>query len=280
MYTDQIIHTANLMNYSEEIPVNYHDQIKKGEISAIATFNGEPGSGRLVGTTITASHAGWLEIIWFSMGEGYHEEVQAADYLRYVIRKAEKTGNYIGAFAEIHVDEHTEKIADILTLAGMELKESKNNNYEIAISEITNDGMLIEQAKRSECIFLEDASEEVIGKLEDKIYDDKRAIPVPSYMEWENYMGDLSVIGLEKGEPIGCLLFTEKKDYLIMELLFSASPKAIPGILGTALIKARELFPGDKKILMPLVGNRSAELVEKLAAGAKRGKIVEAVTWF
>ena len=280
MYTDKAIYTANLSQYSDYIPGNYHEQIRVGQLLATATYDGDPESGYLVGVSVTGSHAGWLELVWICMGENYKQKVQAADFLRYVMRRAQKTGEYVGAFTELHMDENTHGHRDILRLAGMELKEAKNNIYELALSEVQHEDMLFSAAKSTDCLFLEELTEDVFEMLEEKLQDDKRPIPAPDYIDWDSYIQELSLICLEKDEAVGLMLFSEEKDYLVLELAYSASAKSMPGMMGTALVRARELYPPDKKILMPIVGKGAADIIARLAPEARRGDILQAVTWF
>ena len=284
MYSDKIIHNANLKSYNEYIPVNYHEQIKRGELSAVATYEGDPEDDILVGVSVLGSHAGWLEIVWVAMGENYRQDVKAADFVRYVIRRAKKTDNYVGAFCEIHMDENTCMHIDILLLAGMELREAKNNIYEIALSEVEHGGMLIAAAKNADCVFLEDIDEDdyedLLGTVEEMIDEDERPVPSPPFFMWNSYEQNLSLVCLEDENPVGVLLFSVAKDYLVLELAYSLSPKNMPGMVGAALLKAKELYPPDKKILLPIVGKGAADIIAKLAPGARRGDMIQAVTWF
>ena len=280
MFKDIMIHSANIMNYQDYIPKNYHEQIIKGELSAIATYDGDKESGNMVGISVTGSHAGWLEIVWLTMGEKYLQAVQTAEFLRYVFRRSRKIRDYVGAFTEIHMDENTSFHKDILILAGMELHEAKNNIYELKLSEVEQEKLLYDAAKKSDCIFLEDASDELLSELEDAFAEDSRALPVPTYMDWDFYKGDLSVICQQNGKPTGAILVSEVKDYLLVNLVYGTNAMAVPAVLGKALMKAKETYDGDKKILMPLVAKGAVELIEKLAPKAKRGDIMEAVVWF
>ena len=280
MYCDKIIHNANLMSYNEYIPVNYHDQIRKGELSAVATYEGDPENDKLIGVSVTGSHAGWLEIVWVAMADWYKQDVKAADFVRYIMRRAKKSNDYVGAFWEIHMDENTKYIRDILMLSGMELHEAKNNIYELSLSDVEHEDMLYAAAKTADCTFLEDADEDTLEMVEEMIDEDERPIPAPSYFDWNFYIQELSLVCCENGKPVGLLLFSEAKDYLVLELAYSVSSKVMPGMIGTALLKAKELYPPDKRVLMPIVGKGAAEVTARIAPEAQRGDIVEAVTWF
>lgn len=280
MYTDIRIHSGNLPEFKEMIPENYVSQILRAELTATATYDGEPEAKRLVGISVTGSHAGWMEIVWVFMGPDYAKPSDGSDFVRYLIRRAETSGEYIGVFAEIHMDEGTEFHRNVLLMSGMEITETKNNIYELSLAEVSHERMLYEAARKSDCIFLNEVPEEFLYMLEDQLEKDERAIPVPVEVDWEEYVQELSLICVENDEPVGALLFTEEKDYLVLMLAYSISAKAMSGMIGTALKRARELYEPGKKLLMPIVGRGSREIVERLAPQAKRGDILQAVTWF
>ncbi len=279
MYKDELIHVGNLINFNAFIPENYRAQIRKKELAAIATYDGT-SQDALVGVSVTAVHAGWLELVWLAMGEDYRQDMQAADYLRYVLRREKRTGQYVGAFCELHEGEDTRMHRDILTLAGMEIKTAKNNIYELALSEVEHTDMLFAAANNADCRFFSEIAEDLFELAEEKIYEDERVVPMPTYLDSEEYSQELSVMALEDGVPVGVLLLSEAKDYLSIELCYSASVKAMPAMIGTALKKARKLYPPDKRVMMSIVGRRAAELIEKLVPRAVRGEITEAVLWF
>ncbi len=280
MYNDILIHSANIMNYQEYIPINYHEQIIKGELSAIVTYDGDKDDGNIVGVSVTGSHAGWLEIVWIAAGENYRQDVQVADFIRYVIRRSRKNRDYIGAFTEIHMDEDTSFHNDVLILAGMEIIKAKNNLFELKLSEVDEGNIPGVSEQEVETIFLKDASDAQLNELEDLFYDDSRALPVPAYMDWDVYNESLSVISLNAGKPTGAFLVTEVKDYLLVNLIYGTNPKTVPALINTAFFKAKEMYGGEKKILMPLVERRAADIVKKIVPDVHRGDIMQAVVWF
>ncbi len=280
MNVDRYIRPDMLKEYAFCIPQNYYDQIHKGELTAIATYEGNPEDGHLFGVIVTASHQGWLEIVWAYVGEEYRQEVQAAEFLRYCIRRERKTGRYIGAFCEIHMEEATALHRDILVLCGMELLTVKNNIYELRLSDIKHKDMLLQAAEKEECISLEEADEDILELVEETIADDDRPVPVPSSIEWENYDPELSRICIVDDEPKGVLVFSKAADYLVLELAYTSTPSALPAMLGSALSTAEELYPEDQKILVPIVGRGVGDILGKMAPDAERGDTLQAVMWF
>ncbi len=280
MYVDHLIHSANLADYYDHIPEYYRALIRTGKASAVATYDGGKENGALVGVTVTGNDAGWLDIVWISMGEKYVRLIQRADFLLYILQKAERSGNYYGAYVELHEDESTQEEKDVLYLAGMELRKVRNNLYECRLSDLKKAAELTDPGKELECIFLKDTPEEFLDTLAEKMEDDERPVPIPSFPDWDKYLAEVSLVCVEKDVPVGTLLISEEKDYLVLSLCYSVSATHMAVMLRTAYLKAAELFPDDKRILIPIVGMSADKIVEKLAPTAKRGSIIQAVTWF
>ncbi len=280
MYKDSVIHSMNLMDYEDYIPVNYHEQIQKGELTAMATFDGERDENRLVGVYVTGSHAGWMELVWVMVSAEYRSIVQIADYIRYILRKAKRTGNFVGAFAEIHADESTEAHLKAVILSGMEIRRAKNNIYEVTPEIFSREEIFLKAASNGTCIPIQEASENLLIQLEDMMDADERPIPVGAYVDWEECLQEISMVCIEENKPAGLMLFKEEKDYIVLELCYSASKTALATMIGTAITAVREQFSEDQKFLIPIVGKDSAPIIEKLFPNAQRGEILEACAWF
>ena len=103
---------------------------------------------------------------------------------------------------------------------------------------------------------------------------------MPASVNWDEYVQSLSLVGLEKGKTVAVVLVNEIRDYLVVELAYSKSPKVLLGLLGAVLKKAKDRYPEDQKVLIPIVGQGTKGLVDRLLPKAKRGKIMEAVIRF
>ena len=279
MFIDHDITAADLGEYEKYVPINYHEQILLGEIRAIAFYDGVFEEDKLIGVILSADHSGWLEIICVSMGVR-KTDVKAADLLKHRFMMARNQGNYVGAFCEVHFEERTRASQYFLTLAGMSVSETNNNIYEIALSDADMTDMLKKAASVCECMTLEEAGESRLFEIANLIAEDERPVPMPASVNWDEYVQSLSLVGLEKGKPVAVVLVNEIRDYLVVELVYSKSPKVLLGLLGAVLKKAKDRYPEDQKVLIPIVGQGTKGLVDRLLPKAKRGKIMEAVIRF
>ncbi len=278
MFIDKDITAVTLGSFEQYIPINYHEQLLLGEIRATAYYDGLVSDDRLTGVIVSADHSGWLEIIWVSMGER-RTDIKAADLMKHLFMTARNKGGYVGAFCEIHFEEKNRANQYFLTLAGMTVKETENNIYELSLGEAKVSELLKKAAAVSEYLPLDDA-EDLIPELMNLMEEDGRPVPVPPGINREDYVRSLSLVGTEKGKPVAVVLVGEVSDYLVVELVYSKSPKTLLGLLGTVLIKAKERYPEDQKVLIPIVGQGTKGLVERLLPEARRGRIMEAVIRF
>lgn len=279
MYFDRMITSFELAEFTEYIPVNYHSQITAGELMARAVYSDRDHED-LVGVTVTGDHAGWLEIVWLSLKDKEQPLSRAAKLLRYCINKARLSGRYLGAFLEIHRDEETGIHRDILILAGMEIKDTENNNYEFSLSDIVNSGSLELPGNRVSCVPVAEADEGLLDWIETVMNEDERPIPTPYEMDWEGCERDLSMICLSGDTPAGLLYFVKESDYLVLELAYTRTALALPAMLKEAIRAAGSKYDKDQKVLVPIVGKGTGEIINKMVPGAKRGRITEAVCWF
>ncbi len=92
MYVDKYIQPRMLSEYDQYIPENYRDQILNAELSAIATYEGDADTGKLVGIMVSADHQGWFEIVWVYMSKEYRSSLPSspdqeyADVCRRILR--------------------------------------------------------------------------------------------------------------------------------------------------------------------------------------------------
>ncbi len=269
-----------LSEYDQYIPENYRDQILNAELSAIATYEGDADTGKLVGIMVSADHQGWFEIVWVYMSKEYRSAVMAAEYLRYRLRRIRNTRMFVGAFCEIQVEEEQALQRDVMTLAGMELMYEKNNIYELKLSQIRHRNTLLHAAEGTECIPLAKANRYVLEYIEEQIESDPRPIPFPSEVDWDVYDADISQICVIDDEPGGVLLFSHAEEYLVLELAYSTSERSLPAMIGSALKYAEETLDPDQKILIPIVGTGVSDILNRMVPDVVRGDTLQAVIWF
>ncbi len=269
----------NFEEFKEYIPVNYHSQIMAGEIRAEVFFGGDESDREFQGVSLTADHSGWLEVIWIAMKKDVYSKEKAADILRFLIQRASDSGAYRGVFSEVHHDEETKDHIEILKHAGMEVREAKNNIFEFELSEVS-DVRVPKELNGIKCMPVSQAVAGLLFDIENMMSDDERAIPAPAEVDWDNCCKEISVICLEETGPTGLLYFVKEKDYVVLELAYSASVTALPFMIYTAYKEAWRTYGPAQKFLVPIVGRGTKQIVTKMVPAARHGGIINAMIRF
>lgn len=282
MYSTEQIYSANLMDYTAYIPETYCSQIRRGELNAMVVYDELGDEKRFYAVYVTGRHNGWLEIVWMYFDDQDVCMMDRADFIRFVIRneRSRDDRELKGAFTECHMDEGGEQQQLIYILAGMETSREKNNIYEFSLSQVGQRESLAKMKKRLECRSLSECGDDELDELDAMMQEDDRITPVPLFMDWYEYAPDISKVCFKNGKPVGAILFTTPGDHLVIELAYTADGMALPVLLANALEEAEKIYSPDTQVLVPVVVNKTSEIVEKMVPEAVRGEIVEGAVWF
>ena len=81
-------------------------------------------------------------------------------------------------------------------------------------------------------------------------------------------------------EPTGILLFSHAAEYVVLELAYSVSERALPAMIGSALGYAEQNYSPEQKILIPVVGTGISDIINRMVPDVIRGDALQAVIWF
>ena len=282
MFSTEEIGASNILEYTAHIPDSYCNQIRRGELNGVAAYNEFGEEKKLFGLYVTGRHNDWLEIVWLYFDDENIGVMAQADFIRFCYRneRARSMQALKGAFMEVHMDEGGEKQQLIFELAGMQSSREKNNIFEFNIAQVAQRETLAKMKKRLSCKSLCDCDEDELDELDAMMQEDERSIPVPLFMDWFAYQQDISKVCFKNGKPVGALLFTLSSEYLVIDLAYTADGMALPVLIANALEDAEKLYSPDQKILVPVVVNKTSDIVEKMVPDAYRGEIVEGAIWF
>ena len=87
-------------------------------------------------------------------------------------------------------------------------------------------------------------------------------------VDWSLYDEAVSVVYINGTVPEGALLFERQEKDLIFSCAWASEPKKMMAMLAFALAQAERELPEDTTILIPVLGDRMAELVERLVPTA------------
>lgn len=282
MFRRHKISSGNVSDYGKDIPDSYRKLILSGDYQAIAVTDENGDDEKYVGVCIFLELDDWIEIVYIHMDREEVLMVEKAEFVRCCIHEVREIcrNDPKGVFIEIPIFKDMDDTKDSLSLAGMDVRESGDNLFEFELSMVQERDLLEKAYQKGECISLAEADESVLSKLENLMQNDERPIPVPVFMDWDRYISDISYIYLRKGEPRGVILLSEHENGLVVELAYCADAIALPIPLAYSYKAALEKYGEDKTVIVPVVVNKSAELVKHMVPKAARNKIIEGVMRF
>ncbi len=283
MFANEQISFLHLYRYEQEISENYIRQILSNTLYAGMVTDRVGDKEKQMLIYVTGHFDGWLELVWTSFSDKDATPAEKADLLRYVFRaERERIGEPLkGIFCETHIQEikDREALCRMLKLAGMETTVTDNNIYEFSLSEVKDPEFLKKAADRLECVPLSKAEDELLFSMEKLLAEDEHPVPLPARVYYGEYLGDESFICLKGKSPCGLLLLYEKEGYLVIDCAFVTDPQALAVMLGNAYIAIMKKRGPGQKLLVPVVVNKTAELVERMVPTARRGEVIEGVMW-
>ena len=281
MYRSRRIDSSNISEFEAQLPENYSAQIRSGKLFGGAVYEpvGEDREPILV--SVMAYRKEWLELIWIGFPDRTRSDSFFAELIRTLIRRErfDRGLSLKGVYAEFHSDIklRSERIRNVMILAGMESSISKSNVYEFPLSAVEENSLLQKAAGRMKCIPLSAATNELMCKLDELTQVDSRPSPLPLFVNWDAYLKDESLICMQGDAPCGILLFSRHGDFLVIDCAFVTEFIALPVLLGNAYTWLKEQYGPEQKLMIPVVIDRTASIVERLVPGAQRVDVVEAV---
>ncbi len=283
MFSSERINPRDLSEYSEYIPDNYILQVRGNSLYAGMVVDTVGGVDRTKVIYVTGHFAGWIELVWTYFMEEDSTPSAKADLLRYIFRaEQERIKDPLkGIFCEVHIQEvrDVQVLKRVLRLAGMETAVTGNNIYEFALSDVKEAAFLKKAAGRIKCTQLSEADDTLLSGLESLIRADDRPVPFNLVSGYSDYLQDVSFISHKGGKPDGAVLLYEKKDYIVIDCAYVDDPVALAGLLGNAYMALLDEYGPGQKILVPVVVNKTAEIVTHMVPDAQRGELIEGVLW-
>ncbi len=152
----------------------------------------------------------------------------------------------------------------------------EGSSYEFPLSQVALTGPVKKAVDAANCISFSEAPQKTRERLLDMIKRDKRPIHLPSDADLSDYQEDLSFICEKGGETTGAVFVSHEKDRLVLDLLYSVDNTSAAALIVKAHEAAVEQFGSDQMVLIPVINDRSALLVESLVPGAVRERAIRA----
>lgn len=283
MYRSKRIDSSNFMDYEKLIPENYGEMICSGRLSGGVIYESEDVAEKNILVYVMTIRSGWMELIWLDVFDRDRDDVFYSALVRTMIRKEcfRRGESLKGVYAEFYagIKFRADRIRNVMLMAGMVSNITKGNVYEFTLREVVKNTPLQKAIGKMKCISLADANEQLFEKLDEMIQQDSRPSPLPLFVNWIQYLQEESLICMKGEDPCGILLLSRRMDSVVIDCAFVTDKMALVSLLGNAYKILKTKYGEDQKILVPVVVDRTAAIVERLVPTAERGDVVEAVMW-
>lgn len=247
------------------IPLHYAQMVERGELLAVGAY--DTWEDEAVGVLLFRQQEGWMELVWLNFSENYRESEDALQFVARRLEQAKKAGVLIGAFIDFADAQEAEPYVWMLRTLGFRKDSVSTHVYELTLADVKNTDVLHKQVSKN-VRSLGAVGEEVRRKLVKAVTADARAIPLAMPVDWSLYDEAVSVVYINGTVPEGTLLFERQEKDLIFSCAWASEPKKMMAMLASALAQAERELPEDTTILIPVLGDRMAELVERLVPTA------------
>ncbi len=284
MYLKKGIGTADLEKYKDLIPQIFLKQISQGELYATEVISCVNEQRDTVAIYLSYIHRNWLEIVWFRPIDLQILPVDMADILRFVTHDAEKRSKkpLTGAFFAIHNDEVTDpdKLRHVLLMAGFSSRQTDNYIYTCTLDDVAERDFLTKAAGALKCIPLGEAGLPRLKEMEEIIQKDGKPSPTGLFVEWRDYDAQDSLVCLNKDHPCGVLLLSKRGEYIVLDSTYTIDKKILPVLLGNAFLNLEKKYGPGQNIFVPVLGTKTAKMLEGLVPAAKKEVITDRIMWY
>lgn len=277
-YKKRGITSEDYEKYSEYLPEYYVTQLVIDSLYADVYTDEEDGMTAVV---IYAIHRIWKELVWISIDEEHRDNDTVTSLISHIVKEAVESGLFGGLFMELHMDSKATYPEDVFNSIGVSTYRQKNNVYEFVFSDIVPDKAINAATRKASCVSVDFLDDWEKAQIEEIIRANSQPVPIGFPIDWDYYRGDLSFAYVNaEYNTAGLMLVSEIGDSLVLELLYGTNSIIVAALLGTAIQNGGGYLPDDKKIVVAIINESTSSLIRRLVPNAKRGEIVQAVTWF
>lgn len=258
--------------FAPMIPLHYAQLVERDELLAVGAY--DTWEDEAVGVILFRRQEGWMELVWLHISENYRESEDALQFVARRLEQARSAGMLNGAFIDFADEEEAGPYEWILRTLGFREDLVSTQVYELTLADVRQTDILHRKAEKH-VRSLGATNEEARKKLAKEIMADERAVPLAMPVDWSRYEQSISAVYMNETVPEGVLLFERQGKDLVFSCAWTVEPKKLIAMLVSALAKAEQELPEDTSILIPVLEQRVAELVERLVPNAVCRKIHE-----
>ena len=275
MFIHQRIAKDEIDNYSELIPVLYHDGIRNGKFFAVLTFDGTAEAEKLVGAVVMGVSHYWAQIRYYWLAPSYDTPDYLSDLIAARITDAMTGGHADGIYTIISGSEKGESDAAVFASQGFEIVRSKSSVLDFTIGGI-DATRLAKYRKKNDIVMLKDMDQKMLRVLSNHMAVDGRNVPIEIPVEWDKYDQSLSLVRVEDDVPLGLALVSTDKDMVMIDLVYERDPHGLLSLIAALVSEGREKLSEDTRVRVAVLEERFFDLFHMIAPEAERSSVIKA----
>ena len=241
------------------IPSLYREELERGNLYGVATFDDMIDPEHLVGVTVVRVRYTRQEIVWIALCDRYEGPESAADLIRIRTESARGRGCLLGTFSEFPAQETLR--VDYFAYAGFSYKtipSAVGSIYPKAGDEMELSPMKKGKGEESlggeddnRIVSLRDLTEKLKESIEEGVFDSERPVPLAVPVDWASYDPDSTVFFVRDGIVEAGLFVVRHRDFFAVEAAFGVEKPEIKALIDYLRINGSQLFCDTKEVLAP-----------------------------
>ena len=275
MLHEYLIRKEDAEVFCNLIPLSFREEIERGNLYGIVTFDDIVAPDRLVGVVLVRVRHDWQEIVWVALSDGYQEPEYAADLIRIRTESARERAWLRGTFSEFPVQEAVR--ADYFACAGFSYEKIPSEVYSLPTDfGAGTEKMPLPEEDESRIFRLRQMTELQKEQLQLNFINSVRPLPLEIPVDWAKYDPDATIFYLRDGVIEACLFMVRHPDFYALEAVFGIETPGSYALLGYYGKYGSELFGKRTRMLIPVF----MYSVEKYMSNNPRATAGEiALTW-
>lgn len=255
------------------IPEEYQKEIVEGSLFGIV-MEDRVHDHEIAAVVLLRERNGWMEIVWICLTEPYRGMNVTKEVIEACVKMARENGKAWGVFANLPMGGSLEEVMwEAFAMEGFSFVTVDHHCYTTTLGEVRKqphfEHLLQEKGAKS-VVFLEDTDLLLKKELAIAVNNSSEPVPLPLPVDFSLYDERFSCVHKADEKRVDALLFfTQQKEHLTIECMWSENPNELSVLLGSTIKKLQTLCADDTKIFIPAVTERSAELTKKLLPDAE-----------
>ncbi|MCR5453337.1 MAG: hypothetical protein K6F00_11995, partial [Lachnospiraceae bacterium] len=251
MLHEVLVDKNNLDVFTPLIPGIFMEELERGKLFCVATFDGVIETGKLVGIVLVRVKYQWQEIAWVALTKNYGITEYGSDIVWNRVEAARAIGLLQGTFSEYPKEERLKE--DYFTYANFDIETIPGHIFSVNAFDLKREEDLLSEEEARHCFQLRYITDEQKSDFEKAVLNSRVPSPIEYPVEWEKYDPDMSMIYEKEGSIKAVILVIRSSKYYSFEGVFGNDPIAFMSLFLYLRRLARENLSDEDILIIPAI---------------------------